>query len=103
MPPRRVAETRPAALACVELTDAYLAALAEAANMVAADVVADVASVPTARRVVPGALLTASVLLTMRRMAQRVLAVEGRTDRELVSLGRPEGRFPPLYPPRSGL
>jgi len=70
---RLAAQLRAADAAGVEMTDAYLVALAEAADTVAA---ADVASVPpdragAVRRVVVGTLLTDPVLLTLRRMAQQ--------------------------------
>lgn len=66
-------QLRAADAAGVDLTDAHLAALAEAADTVAA---ADVASVPAeragaVRQVVVGTLLTDPVLLTLRRMAQQ--------------------------------
>ncbi|MEU2200629.1 MerR family transcriptional regulator [Isoptericola sp. NPDC019482] len=76
-------QLRAADAAGIDLTDAHLAALAEAADTVAA---ADVASVPAeragaVRQVVVGTLLTDPVLLTLRRMAQqRASAGVERTD-----------------------
>ncbi|MFE5336076.1 MerR family transcriptional regulator [Isoptericola sp. NPDC056573] len=70
---RLAGQLRAADAAGIDLTDAHLAALAEAADTVAA---ADVASVPAdragaVRQVVVGTLLTDPVLLTLRRMAQQ--------------------------------
>ncbi|MGW8564823.1 MerR family transcriptional regulator [Isoptericola sp. NPDC055881] len=66
-------QLRAAEAAGIDLPDAYLDALAEGAETVAA---ADVASVPedgagAVKRVVVGTLLTDPVLLTLRRMAQQ--------------------------------
>ncbi|MEL7974304.1 MerR family transcriptional regulator [Isoptericola sp. F-RaC21] len=71
--PRLAGQLRAAEAAGITLTDAHLAALADAAAVVAA---ADVASVPAeragaVRQVVAGTLLTDPVLLTLRRMAQQ--------------------------------
>lgn len=70
---RLASQLRAADAAGVALTDGHLAALAEAADTVAA---ADIASVPgdragAVRQVVVGTLLTDPVLLTLRRMAQQ--------------------------------
>ncbi|MFE5310981.1 MerR family transcriptional regulator [Isoptericola sp. NPDC056605] len=70
---RLAGQLRAADAAGIDLSDAHLAALAEAADTVAA---ADVASVPAdragaVRQVVVGTLLTDPVLLTLRRMAQQ--------------------------------
>ncbi|MFC8596767.1 MerR family transcriptional regulator [Isoptericola sp. NPDC057191] len=70
---RLAGQLRAAEAAGIDLPDAYLDALAEGAETVAA---ADVASVPedgagAVKRVVVGTLLTDPVLLTLRRMAQQ--------------------------------
>src|SRR5699024_7695935 len=75
-------QLRAADAAGIDLTDDHLAALAQAADVVAA---ADIASVPAApgaavHQVVVGTLLTDPVLLTLRRLAQQRASANSPAD-----------------------
>jgi len=79
---RLAEQLRAASAAGIDLTDDHLAALAQAADVVAA---ADIASVPAApgaavHQVVVGTLLTDPVLLTLRRLAQQQASANSRAD-----------------------